>query len=78
MARNSMFGMAGIGIAAAIGFVFALTSLSTALPSPTDTFGPELFDNKTNDVPTTFALASTQALKKFASIEELKRFLSTV
>ncbi|HEY7734113.1 MAG TPA: beta-propeller domain-containing protein [Nitrososphaera sp.] len=76
MARNSMFGMAGIGIAAAIGFVFALGSLGNTLPrDPTSELGPEIFVDKNGTLPTPFVLASTQELKKFSSAAELKTFL---
>src|SRR5919108_346046 len=74
MARYSMFGMAGIGIAAAIGFVFALSSLGNSL-GPPNIGGPHVFDNGTS--PTVFATA-TQALKKFSSVDELKSYLSNV
>jgi uncharacterized secreted protein with C-terminal beta-propeller domain len=75
MARNSMFGMAGIGIAAAIGFVFALGSLGNNLPRDpaSELGGPGIFENGT--LPTPFALAATQELKKFTSAEELRVFL---
>lgn len=74
MARYSMFGMAGIGIAAAIGFVFALSSLGNTLIPP-DIGGSEIFTNGTS--PTVFATAS-QALKKFESVDELRTFLMSV
>ena len=75
MTRYSMFGMAGVGIAAAIGFVFALTSLGSTLSPPDIGGGPELFDNGTG--PDIFTTA-TQALKKFASVDELKAYLLNV
>jgi uncharacterized secreted protein with C-terminal beta-propeller domain len=70
-----MFGMAGVGIAAAIGFVFALTSLGSTLSPPNIGGGPEVFDNGTG--PDIFTTA-TQALKKFASVDELKAYLLNV
>ncbi len=75
MARYSMFGMAGIGIAAAIGFVFALSSLGSTLNPPDIGGGLHVFDNGTS--PTVFATA-TQALKKFSSVDDLKSYLSSV
>jgi uncharacterized secreted protein with C-terminal beta-propeller domain len=78
MARYSMFGMAGIGIAAAIGFVFALTSLGSTLGTP-EFGGPDVFKNQTTDVqPATFAVAATQVMKKFTSADELANFLSSI
>src|SRR6185436_19108955 len=75
MARYSMFGMAGIGIAAAIGFVFALTSLGSTSGTP-EFGGPDVFKNQTTDVqPATFAATATQVMKKFASADELASFL---
>ncbi len=71
--------MAGIGIAAAVGFIFALTSLGSTLPSPPDVEGPEVFKNQTNGIPpTTFAVTATQALKKFTSADELAGFLLNI
>jgi len=78
MARYSMFGMAGIGIAAAISFVFVLTSLGSTFPSPPEVGSPEVFKNQTADVPTTFAVTATQTLKKFASVDQLTMFLLNV
>ncbi len=77
MAKYSMYGMAGIGVAAAIGFVFALSSLgSTVIQDPTGELGDEeIFGNGTDLVPTPFVLAATQELKKFASADELRVFL---
>ena len=68
-----MYGMAGIGIAAAIGFVFILNSISSNVP-----IGEVIRTTGTPaDQPdvTTLAVASTQKLNKFASIDELKAFL---
>jgi uncharacterized secreted protein with C-terminal beta-propeller domain len=75
MARNSMFGMAAVGIAAAIGFVFALSSLGGTL-TPPDVGGPEVFKNG-NETGTIvpMALTAAQTLKKFASVDELQNFL---
>ncbi len=75
-----MYGMAGIGVAAAIGFVFALSSLGgTFIQNPTEgPEGTEISDNGPEFVPTPFALAATQELKKFGSIEELRLFLLNV
>ena len=71
MARNSMFGMAGIGIAAAIGFVFALSSLGSTL-TPPDVGSPEVFDI---GIGTPVGLNSTQTLKQFSTVDELQDFL---
>ena len=73
--------MTGGGIAMAIGFVFFLSSLgafvtpgspSTLIPSIQG--GPSVFSSG-NSSESTFALASTQTLKKFSSMEELQKFL---
>jgi uncharacterized secreted protein with C-terminal beta-propeller domain len=69
-----MFGMAGAGIAAAIGFVFVLSSLGSTL-TPPEVGDERVFTNET--VPTIFTTAS-QALKKFASVDELKAYLLNV
>ncbi|WP_148681080.1 beta-propeller domain-containing protein [Candidatus Nitrososphaera gargensis] len=77
MARYSMFGMAGVGITAAIGFVFALSSLGNTLIPP-EVSSPEIFNNDDGGAgPTVFATA-TQALKKFSSVDELKSYLLSV
>ena len=49
MATNSMFRMAGIGIAAAIGFVFALTWLGNTFPRPPVMDDPRVFDDDGNE-----------------------------
>jgi uncharacterized secreted protein with C-terminal beta-propeller domain len=69
-----MFGMAGIGIAAAIGFIFALSSLGNTLIPP-DVGDERVFQSGTSS--TIFSTAS-QALKKFASVDELKAYLLNV
>src|SRR5437588_11629452 len=81
MARSFMVLMAGGGIATAIGFVFFLSSLGGfVLPHgasplvPSFQGGPTIFSSG-NYSDGTFALASTQTLKKFSSIEELQKFL---
>ncbi|MEW6603697.1 MAG: beta-propeller domain-containing protein [Thermoproteota archaeon] len=71
MARNSIFGMAGIGIAAAIGFIFALSSLGNTLIPP-EIGGPDIFNNT---APVPMALTANQDLKKFSSVDELHDFL---
>ncbi|MCI0565285.1 MAG: hypothetical protein MN733_43020, partial [Nitrososphaera sp.] len=78
MARYSMFGMAGIGVAGAIGFVFMLGSLGNTLPQdPTDGFGgPGIFDNTTGVTP--LVIAASQELKKFTSVSELQNFLLNI
>lgn len=63
--------MAGVGIAAAIGFVFVLSSLGSTI-SPPEVGSPAVFDNNMS-VP--MALTSTQSLKKFSSVEDLQSFL---
>ena len=75
MAKNSMFGMVGVGIAAAIGFVFALSSLGASLTPPDIGGGPGVFDNTTL-VPMT--LTASQDLKMFSSADELQDFLLSV
>ncbi|MGI0004963.1 MAG: beta-propeller domain-containing protein, partial [Nitrososphaera sp.] len=72
MARFPMYGMAGIGIAAAIGFVFILSSISSNVP-----IGEVTRIDTSGDQPgvTTLAVASTQKLNKFSSIDDLKAFL---
>jgi inhibitor of cysteine peptidase len=72
MARFPMYGMAGIGIAAAIGFVLILSSINSNVPIAEVTRVGTLADQP--DV-TTLAVASTQKLNKFSSIDELKVFL---
>jgi uncharacterized secreted protein with C-terminal beta-propeller domain len=68
--------MAGIGVAAAIGFVLVLSSFSSTFPrDPTDSLGPEIFRNGTETPATPFTLVANQDLKKFSSISELKAFL---
>ena len=74
MARNSMFGMAGVGIAAAIGFVFALSSLGSTL-TPPNLGGPEIFQKGNGTDIVSMALTATQTLKKFSSVDELQNFL---
>jgi inhibitor of cysteine peptidase len=74
MTRYSMFGMAGIGIAAAIGFIFALSSLGNTLIPPDIGGGPGIFQDESPEIFTT----ATQALKKFASVDELKAYLLNV
>lgn len=83
MATNSMFRMAGIGIAAAIGFVFALTWLGNTFPRPPVMDDPRVFDddnnnNQTNATGPTVLLTATQALKQFSSVDELKSFLASL
>lgn len=74
MSRYSMFGMAGIGIAAAIGFIFALSSLGSTI-TPPDVGNEKVFQDDAG--PEIFATA-TQALKKFASVDELRSYLLNV
>src|SRR5690606_4047623 len=74
MARNSMFGMAGIGVAAAIGVVLALSSLGSSL-IPYDRRGPDISVNGRS--PAAFDTDS-QDLKKFESVDELRTFLRNV
>jgi uncharacterized secreted protein with C-terminal beta-propeller domain len=75
MTKFSMYGMAGVGVAAAIGFIFALSSLGNTTTPPNVTGGPEIF--QTEGGPTIFATA-TQGLKKFDSIDELKLYLLNI
>lgn len=75
MTRYSMIGMTGIGVAAAIGFIYALGSLGSTANLPNVSGGPEIFQNQTS--PTIFATA-TQVIKKFNSVDELKSYLLNV
>ncbi len=69
MARYFTYGMTGVGIAAAIGFVLILGSIgSTLLPKP----GPEV------TTPVTLITAGSQELAKFSSVQELQTFLSNI
>ncbi|MEO9362532.1 MAG: beta-propeller domain-containing protein, partial [Nitrososphaera sp.] len=78
MARYSMYGMAGIGIAAAIGFVLVLGSIGGSIVSRGP--GPAAFTggNGTAGTPAVLTVASTQDLVKFSSIDELRAFLTNV
>jgi uncharacterized secreted protein with C-terminal beta-propeller domain len=77
MARFPLYGTAGIGIAAAIGFVLILGSIgSSILPRQPETTivsvptGPE--------GPTALPVAFTQNINKFASADELRNYLANV
>lgn len=79
MARYSMLGMAGAGIAAAFGFIFALGSLGgSVIPQPPEVGGPGIFVVPNGTAPNPFVLAGGQELKKFASTDELRTFLQSV
>jgi uncharacterized secreted protein with C-terminal beta-propeller domain len=70
MARYFTYGMTGVGIAAAVGFVLILGSIgSTLLPRPAPT------DDTTT---VTLLTASSQELAKFSSVQELQTYLSNV
>jgi len=75
MAKFPMYGMAGVGIAAAVGFVLILSSISSNIPVDrvTTTGGPS---GPTG--PITFVSAGTQELKKFSSVQELTTFLASI
>ena len=68
-----MYGMAGIGIAAAIGFVLILSSISKEAPLSTE---PNVALRTNGTAPATLSVASTQELSKFGSVDELKAFLA--
>jgi uncharacterized secreted protein with C-terminal beta-propeller domain len=70
-----MYGMAGIGIAAAIGFVLVLSSISKEIPVSTT---PNVAFKTNETAPTTLSVAYTQELSKFSSVDELKAFLADV
>jgi len=81
-----MLVMGAAGVAAAVALVFSLTSANNSLPShdnivnttptgfPSIQGGSTIF-TKINTTTGTFALASTQAIKRFSSVEELQTFL---
>lgn len=75
MARLSMYGMAGIGIAAAIGFVLILSSISSNVPTGEFTRVDKPHDDQ-GGPPVALSVASTQKLNKFASPDELRSFLA--
>ncbi|UVS69388.1 beta-propeller domain-containing protein [Nitrososphaera viennensis] len=82
MARYSMYGMAGIGIAAAIGFVLVLGSIGGNIatrggPGPT-TFVGGNGTTATTGIPPVFTVAPTQNIAKFSSVDELRAFLTNV
>jgi uncharacterized secreted protein with C-terminal beta-propeller domain len=75
MAKLSMLGMTGAGIAAAFGFVFVLSTLGTSMSAPPpEVGGPGIFAN-TNGTATPFLLTASQELKNFSSVDELRLFL---
>ncbi|HVX03041.1 MAG TPA: beta-propeller domain-containing protein, partial [Nitrososphaera sp.] len=86
MARYAMYGMAGIGIAAAIGFVLILGSIGGSI-SATRAPGPAAFVNRNDTTTTTSPVtaavmaataSASQDIAKFSSIDELRTFLSNV
>ena len=68
--------MAGIGIAAAIGFVLVLNSIGSHIPNAPLSTNVGLPYNSTG--PATLSVASTQELSKFSSVQELRAFLANV
>src|SRR5690349_14990683 len=78
MAGYFMYGMAGIGIAAAICFVLVLGSIESNLltkpPLPSGTAG----GNSSADSHVFLAVRSTQDIAKFSSIDELQQYLTNV
>lgn len=70
-----MYGMAGVGVAAAVGFVLILSSISSNIPvgPVTPTGGPS---GPTG--PITFISAGSQELRKFSSMQELTTFLASI
>lgn len=75
MVKFPVYGMAGVGVAAAVGFVLILSSISSNIPiNPiTETGQPP---GQTGSV--TFVSAGTQELKKFSSVQELTTFLASI
>lgn len=75
MVRFPMYGMAGVGVAAAVGFVLILSSISSNIPGGEviNTGGPSGPSG-----PVTFISAGSQELKKFSSIQELTTFLTSI
>lgn len=68
MVKFPMYGMAGVGIAAAVGFVLILSSISSNIPGgPVTPTGPVIFTSE-----------GTQDLKKFSSVQELTTFLASI
>ena len=78
MARYSMYGMAGIGIAAAIGFVLVLGSIGGSIITRGSSPAAFTGGNGTAGAPAALVTASTQNLAKFSSIDELRAFLTNV
>lgn len=70
-----MYGMAGVGIAAAVGFVLILSSINSNIPADPVT-NVDVPSDQTG--PVTFISASSQELKKFSSIQELTTFLTSI
>jgi inhibitor of cysteine peptidase len=87
MVRTSVFSMAGIGIAAAIGFVIVLGSIGstitkgsnlTALVGENDTARSTTTSTASAPGIPSLLAASTQDIAKFSSIDELRTFLANV
>lgn len=76
MARFPLYGMAGIGIAAAIVFVLVLSSISSSIPNTPLSTNVGAPSNRTT--PVTLSVTSTQELSKFATVQELKTFLANI
>jgi len=75
MVKFPVYGMAGVGVAAAVGFVLILSSISSNIPiNPITETG--LQPGQTGSV--TFVSAGTQELKKFSSVQELTTFLASI
>ena len=75
MVKFPVYGMAGVGVAAAVGFVLILSSISSNIPiNPITETG--LPPGQTGSV--TFVSAGTQELKKFSSVQELTTFLASI
>ncbi len=75
MARFPKYGMAGIGIAAAIGFVLILGSIGNSiLPRQPQT--PTVSAPTGPQGPTALPVAFTQNINKFASVDELRNYLA--
>lgn len=75
MVKFPMYGMAGVGVAAAVGFVLILSSISSNIPiNPVTNTGVP----SGQQGPVVFLSSSSQELKKFSSVQELTTFLTNI
>ncbi len=70
-----IYGMAGVGVAAAVGFVLILSSISSNVP-----VGPVMPTGGPSEPtgPVTFISAGSQEVRKFSSMQELTTFLASI